>query len=158
MTVIRIKQHDFPLPTRYVGGHVCTAAEAAALQQIFAENVRNNVDSWVNKALTNSGRGVLSASDHGTLQERIWEYANEYKFRSIAPKPRTPSPIDVAAEEIAYERAMVECQILNLTPDSATVKELVARYRADPETLEKAREIVSERQEIAAEAIKDLMI
>lgn len=108
MLKIKIRQHTFTLPHRYASGATITLspAEAQAFNQLFAENIRNNVDALVIKATAILEPGqFLSQETHASLQTEIFRYATEYQFQyRHVPKPKM-SPMDVALQEVAEERA-----------------------------------------------------
>lgn len=58
----------------YAAGHVLTDGEASALNQTFAENIRNNFASTV-KELVESG-----AFDQDVVQGQLDDYMSEYEF------------------------------------------------------------------------------
>jgi len=159
-TMIRVKQHDFHLPCRFATGHVCTEAEAAALQQMFAENIRNNIDSWVHKAIAQSGRRILTQAQHDDLQARVWDYASEYQFKvRAAPKATARTPVEQAIDELAMNKALTEAQLTGVSSeDTDTIALLLEKHRRDPHLVERARDMVEQWQEVAAEAVKDLVI
>lgn len=152
--VIRIQQHDFQIPTRYSEGHVCSAADAIMLNQIFCENVRNNVANWVSRIMDDLGVTVLSDNDLSSLRKRIYQYASNYQFRP-RERARPPSPIEVAANELALKQAEIEGQQNGYTPDSDEVKLRYLQLKSDPDILSRAREIVARRAAIVEEMLDD---
>jgi len=93
----------FTIPAPFVEGHVCTGNEAAALNQLLAENVRNNSASKVNAAVfaLAAAAGAVTLDDKGKpsrdltddelaqfrndlnvveLQTALDEYVAEYEF------------------------------------------------------------------------------
>lgn len=72
--MVKIQGEIYEIPAPYAEGHQLTAAEAAVLNQTFAENVRNNVASRIRKAAEDGTPG-LSAED-------VEAYASTYTFES----------------------------------------------------------------------------
>lgn len=153
---IRIQQHEFSFPERYSAGHVLTDGEAAGLNQMLAENVRNNVSHWVIKALNYLDVTVLPVQTHSHLQRRIAEYAEAYQF-TRRNRARVSTPIEIAADEIARKQAEIQGQSQGHAPDSLEVQSLFLRLRTNVAVLEQARELVMKRAAIAGESIKGLL-
>lgn len=156
MLTIRIQQHDFSFPERFSTGHVLSEGEAAALNQMLAENVRNNVSGWVNKTLQSLHVTVLPTQSHNHLQDRIADYAARYQFRR-RERSRTPSPIEAAADEIAQQQAETEMQQQGYAPNSEETKARFRQLRNDPAVLEQARSLVVRRQASATAHLKGVM-
>ena len=80
-----------------------TEGEAQALNALRAENIRNNVDQIVVRCIAPDG--TLSAEDQVELQEIVAGYDQRYQFRARAPAQARPSAIEIAARELAEEKA-----------------------------------------------------
>lgn len=130
--LIRIQQHDFTLTQRYEPGHVCSPGEAAALNQVFAENIRNNVAKWVIREL--GPDKILPTDVHERLQSKISRYADSYQFRAIS-RTRQLSALEAAVEEITQGRDYL---------------------KEDPSVLERARELLLQRQAITNQSLKGI--
>lgn len=157
--LLRIRHYDFSLARRYHAGHVLTDAEAQALNQVLAENVRNNTEAWVRKAELEGGGGTakfLSPSQLADLQARIARYAASYQFR-VRTRTRTPSPIDLALDELASGIAESEGRKAGLDPDGPEVKLRYRQLLLDPTIQARAREIVAERSQVASLALEELL-
>lgn len=70
---ITIGGHQFEVAAPYSEGHELNANEAAALNQTWRENIRNNMAARLKEHLDKGG----SAED---FQEVITQYANDYEF------------------------------------------------------------------------------
>lgn len=86
MQEVTISGEVFKIAPRYSEGHSLTENEAAALNQTYFENIRNNM-----------ARGVADAKEAGAFdydefQKKITSYANEYEFgaRRGPGAPRDP--------------------------------------------------------------------
>lgn len=153
-SIIRVLQHDFPVEREFVEGHAMTEAEAAAMNQLLIENVRNNVYGWVAKAL--HGRSVLTPEQHKDLSDRINEYANNYRFRTRV-KPRPPNPLDTIVRELALQYAESWGNQQGFSFDSQEVRLKYADLRHAPQIYAEARKLLESRQSVIAEALEDLL-
>lgn len=124
----------FTLPMPYEEGHELSAGEANALNQLFHENVRNNLASKV-KA------GEID-------QEGVSAYAQEYKFG----EGRKLDPIE--AESISIALTAVKNKIRagggKLTEyTAAQLRELAERaIEQNPQIVDLAKKRVKEQQEL----------
>jgi len=77
MKIITIANVEYSIPQPFAEGHVCTANEANALNQLLAENCRNNFAEKVKKA-----------EDVKPTQEEFEAYVAGYEFgvRSVSTK------------------------------------------------------------------------
>lgn len=97
---ITIKGVVLSVPQPFTEGHVCTAAEAQALNQLLAENSRNNFSGRVEKAAANGG------ADPAALQPELDEYLASYEFgvRTGGGGGRAPvDPVEKEALRLAEE-------------------------------------------------------
>lgn len=101
-TSITIQGLSFSIPQPYAVGHVLTEVEAGALNQTFAENIRNNMAGKVKKAkeaATEAGTEL----DEATLRSEIDEYISTYSF-ATKRATRTPTdPVEKLANKLASE-------------------------------------------------------
>lgn len=149
---ITIAGETFSVPQPYAEGHVLTANEAGALNQVFAENVRNNLASKVKEA---KEAGAFDALE---FQATVDAYTSSYEFgvRS-GGGGRVGDPVQAEALDIArdivrdslrkkgYKLADVKAaQITELA------KGVLAKGNATSEAiLEQARQRVEARRAIA---------
>ena len=77
MKIITIANVEYSIPQPFAEGHVCSANEANALNQLLAENCRNNFAEKVKKA-----------EDVKPTQEEFEAYVAGYEFgvRSVSTK------------------------------------------------------------------------
>jgi hypothetical protein len=111
---ITIQGYEFEAPAPYTEGHQLTNAEAAALNQLLAENLRNNFRTTVQDA---KDKALKAAKDHGSyaegeevplsddnlleLQIAFTKKAEDYEF---AGRRGTRAPVDPIERE-AYKIA-----------------------------------------------------
>jgi hypothetical protein len=104
---IVIQGYDFTIPAPYGEGHTLTANEASALNQLYAENVRNNSASRIKAAKEAAEKAgtefsldtsmVGEGDDAVTLRASIEEYAANYEFG--ARRTSTKEPVDPVQRE-----------------------------------------------------------
>ncbi len=71
--MITIQDETYQLPVPFIAGHVCTANEAAALNQLLTENTRNNFAARVRQAKSVEGGPLPSQADFDA-------YVIDYEF------------------------------------------------------------------------------
>lgn len=153
---LRIRHYDFTITRRYYSGQTITAPEAYALNQMLAENVRNNVEHWIRKAERQSPAGFLTEQQQSDLQTRISGYADKYKFQSRG-RHRPLSPIDLALSELADSIAVAEGSHQGLPPDDPAVRLRYRQLLTSPELQARARILASERAREADDALSDIL-
>lgn len=109
---IVIQGYDFVIPAPYSEGAVLNANEASALNQLYAENVRNNSASRIKAAKEAAEKAgtefsldtsmVGEGDDAVSLRAAIEEYAATYEFG--ARRTSTKEPVDPVQRE-AYRIA-----------------------------------------------------
>jgi len=97
---ITIADHEFTVSQPYIEGHVVTEAEAKALNQVRAENIRNNMASKVKLAFGEAPTEEVNAS---TIEAIVAAYDSEYIFTlaSVGAGKRPTDPVEVEAFKIA---------------------------------------------------------
>lgn len=147
------------VPQPYAEGHQLRENEAHALNQVFAENLRNNLSQKLKDAAT-------EGADQNYLQAMVDEYAKEYDFgmkSTGSGAPRTKDPVEKEAQSIARERVKTALKNkgFKLSGEDGIAKEQVDKLvgqalEQHPEIYEKAREIVNSRESVAADIGDDL--
>ncbi len=129
---------EFTIPQPFEAGHVCTEGEARALNQLLAENVRNNMAAKV-KA------GTATADD-------VLTYAKDYEF-SVASVPQAKlDPVENECRKLA--RAAIKAELgkqgvkLEQVDEGALAEEIL-RVAAMPEIRKVAEGIVNARKKSA---------
>lgn len=150
---LTIQGKTFKIPLPYaIGACELTEGEAAALNQTYAENVRNNFAQQMKRAAEGDTPKELT-------QEDLDAYTDGYEFGKRtggARGPRDPIGTEERRLALAAVKAHVAAKGKNwkdLSEDKQ--EELVNTVVASGKFREKAAEIVRQRQE-AAEATKDL--
>jgi hypothetical protein len=163
---ITIQGHEFEFgAAKYAEGHVVTANEANALNQVRLENIRNNTAAKIKKAADEAGvepSAVNLDAQFGdeagaTLRSVIQAYADNYEFGARAVARAEPiDPIEREAMKIAKEtvrKALSAAghKIKDLDPEK--VQGLYDAYAAKEETLKEAKRRVKLAESIGAEAV-----
>lgn len=133
----------FPAP--YAEGHVCTAAEAAALNQLLKENISNNLRKWV--AETNPTPEFLQSA----VDERAAEY--EFGVRSGGGGRAPADPVRTEALKLARQLVVSRLKQAGRKATREQVAELVERVFAANEAALRARaekELAARQKAISA--------
>lgn len=97
---ITIAKHLFAIPQPFAAGHVLTEGEAKALNQTFAENIRNNMASQVTKAFAEPTEELSPE----TIGKIVSDYAASYQFTvGNVGAARVTDPLEVEARKIARQ-------------------------------------------------------
>jgi len=152
---VTVVGHVFTMPNPFEEGHVLTEGEAGQLNQVYHENIRNNIAKKVKDAIT-AGSFTVEA-----FQAQIDKMCEEYEFgKRRAGGPRAPSdPVAKEALRLAIDAISNKLRADGKKPsDFSNIKELAATLVSkNPAFTEKAKEIVAERQAMADAALGDLM-
>jgi hypothetical protein len=147
---ITIAGNTFQVAKPYAEGHTLTPNEAAALNQVFAENIRNNFAKTVKDA-TEAGTFDLEV-----FQSKLDEYVEEYEFGvRTGGGGRSGDPVMVEAMSIARDlvRKAIVKQGHKLSDVSAANITAMAKQALDsgknPQILELARQRVDAAKDIA---------
>lgn len=145
-----VKGEVFKIAEPYAEGHVLTAGEAGALNQTFAENIRNNFSKKLEAAKTNN------TYDAEVFQSEIDSYAEEYEFGVRATRT---SADPVMAEAMDIMRDKVRKSLVKAGHKLKDVKSAQITERAKAEftknspaaqaVLELAKQRVAAAQDIA---------
>lgn len=153
---ITIQGKTFSCPEIFKEGHVCTAAEAGALNQLLVENTRNNFATRL-KDFAEGKEGVTEPT-----QADFDEYVSEYEFgaRRTSSGVRTPvDPVEKEAFDLAVAAVKAQLAKKNLTIKQAGGTEKLKEYASQvlaanrDKLIAQATEIVKARNETAVEEL-----
>lgn len=98
---ITIQGHTFDATQPYAAGHAITEAEAKALNQVRAENLRNNFATKIKSAQGDAE--ALTEEQLATLRAEFAEYDAAYEFTlaSVGGGKRETDPVQAEAKRIA---------------------------------------------------------
>lgn len=151
---ITIQGQTFRVPLRYAAGHALNDGEAAALNQTYHENLRNNFAKKVSE-------GVEAGVPTATLQSQLDDYANDYQFgvRTGGGGFRG-DPVQTLAMNIARELVRKAIKDKALDADewpasriSQAAKQLLDSQGDDGKIIATARRQVDAEKEAAKEAM-----
>lgn len=127
---ITISGSEFTIPQPFTTGHVCSEGDAKALNQTFAEAIRNNLASKVKKG--EAGQAEVSA------------YANEFVFTiATASSAAKLTPEEREARTLARNAIKAK-----LDAEGRKIGDI------DKEKLEAAIDAVAQREDIVKQAKK----
>ena len=120
-----MKKVEYSIPQPFAEGHVCTANEANALNQLLAENCRNNFSSKIKEG--------EAAPDQAAFDEYVATY--QFGVRSVS----TSDPIEKEMRKIVENKLKAMLERAGKSKASLTAEE----YRnAVDAALEKNREVL----------------
>lgn len=150
-----IAGETFSIPAPYEPGHALTPGEASQLNQVFAENIRNNLAARV-AALKESG-----AFDAVEFQATVDDYCDSYEMGvRTGGGGRVSDPVQVRAMEIAKDlvKAAIRKQGIQLSNVSASqiTEKAKSVIGSNPKILELARAQVEANKALAAVELDSL--
>lgn len=98
---ITIQGITFQVPQPYEAGDILKANEAGALNQTYAENLRNNFANKVKEAKEKAGDGEV---DVDVLQSELDDYAENYEFGVRTGSGRSGDPVMTEAMDIMRDK------------------------------------------------------
>lgn len=147
-----IQGQTYTVPQPYGAGHTLNENEAAALNQLLVENVRNNLSTRVKKA----------QEDGGTMpsQSDVDAYVGEYEFGvRRGGGGGAMDPVEKEMRSIAREKVKEALRQKGVALKDVSAKDLNAKVEqvvtANEEKLRKvAEKVIKQREAIAGEAIE----
>lgn len=156
-TAITVAGVSLSVPAPFVEGHVLRPNEAAALNQTYAENLRNNFASNVKKAIETAGDA--KNLDLESLQNEMDEYITKYDFgvRRGGGGTRVVDPIEREALNLAKEKVKTalrnkghNLKDIGAEQINKLAKQALEKY---PQLLERAKQIVELKAQIGQETL-----
>lgn len=160
---ITIAGQTFTVLQPYAAGHTITEAEAKALNQVRAENVRNNMASKVKAAAEGTAKEGEPTADN--IVAFVTEYDASYVFTlaSVGGGKRSTDPIEVEALRIARGMFADWASAKKLTVKAVKEKigeeayeAKVAEIAERDDVVKEAKRRVKAREASAASAMDDL--
>jgi hypothetical protein len=151
---IKAQGHIVSVPEPFAEGHSVSVAEANVLNQVFAENLRNNIATKI-KAAAEAGEPLSDEQ----VQELFTEYATQYEFgiRSVA---EPVDPVEKEARSLARTAVNAALRKQNIKVsdlEDGKHDELIdAALDKHPHFREEAERRVAATQESAADIDLDL--
>jgi hypothetical protein len=144
---VTISGKTFEVPQPYAAGHVISEGEASQLNQVYAENIRNNKAAEI-KSMVDSGN-----YDQEQAQLLVTKYVDEYEMGvRRAGGPRAPAdPVAREALRLALDKLSAKLRSEGKKPsDYKNLKEVAAALvERNPAFTERARENIAARDAMA---------
>lgn len=155
---LTISEREFTIPQPFAAGHVCTEGEAKALNQTYAEAIRNNMASKVKIAFGDSPTEELNPS---TIEAVIAAYAAGYEFTiaNVSTKV-TMSPVEKEARKIAatlLDARLAEKSLSKKKIGAEKYEELLGQIAEKDGVVAAAKKAIKAREELAKSALGDDM-
>jgi len=155
MEQITIAGKTFNAPLRYEEGHELSAGEAAALNQTYHENLRNNFAKRVKDA------EEADKFDQDGLQAELDAYAEGYQFGVRMGGGPTRDPVMSEAMAIAKVQIRQALRKKGISLNSVKAQALTEAAKKlvdkNPQIMELAKQRVEEAQAAAADDLSELV-
>lgn len=141
---VKIKQYSFEISEPYQPGHVCSQAEAFALNLHRGDNLRNNLVRLL--GLPDDGT-IMSQGDLAEVEAQIREYDGQYKIGMRAQSiKRRQSRLDLMLRKVALERIEAQARRQGLGLSAQAMEEAIQVEIRTPGVQEEARERLKEEK------------
>lgn len=155
---ITVAGHIFEVAQPYAAGtHDLSEGEAAALNQVRAENIRNNMASRVKAAMKDAPEGTPLPAE---LVEEFAAYERDYAFAIRQPgQVRETDPIAVEARKIARATLAAAIKAAGKSRKDYTDEQfenLLSAVAAKDEVQKAAVKAVRERSKLAEGALEGM--
>jgi hypothetical protein len=156
---ITIQGHSFDATQPYAAGHTITEAEAKALNQVRAENLRNNFASKIKAAQGEAE--ALTEEQLSTLRSEFATYDAEYEFTlaSVGGGKRETDPVQAEAKRIAKSVVVAKLKSKGKTlkdVDADTLANAIAKIAESEGVQKMAKKNVAERSKAAELDLDDM--
>lgn len=155
---VRIRGYSFSIRAPYAEGQRMGEAEVQQLNDLRADNIRNNMTKPVLDAIGQLIPGeMLSPAKLAELQATISNYDEKYHLQlKHMARPRVGA-IEAEARLIAEERLEADVRKNGLEPSEAELAKWLAEYISLPEVQELARARVMAKQQVLKRDLGDLL-
>jgi len=152
MKEITVQKLMVPISQPYTEGHICTAAEAKALNQTRSENIGNNLRTAFKAARDGAGNysDEAKAKLYALVQKRDAEYV--FNLASVGGGKRETDPVQKEALSLARTQLSILIKNKGKTVKQVTeekgkpwVDEQVAAIAASEKVQKAARQRIKER-------------
>ena len=156
---ITIAGYLFPVTQPYEAGQTINEAEAKALNQVRAENIRNNQATAIKKAKDDEGN--LSDEAYAELKKAVAEYDAGYEFSlaSVGGGRSTLTPVEKEARKIArtlITDALKAADRKVGDVDKEKLSAAIIQRSEQDDVVKLAKKRVNEQAKIAEEALTGL--
>lgn len=157
---IRTGQYSFLVGSPFAEGHKLTANEAEALNQLRAENIRNNVKKLVDRATKQLPPGeVLAPAELSELNDRVARYISGYEFGSgSSPNGGVrQTAFEAELRSIASDRLDTQLRAAGVALSPEAYEAEIEKITREAEVIDEARARLAVRREVSAQALQDLI-
>lgn len=155
---ITIEGHVFNVPTRYEEGHELTANEAAALNQTYHENLRNN---FAKKVKDKKANGEIEEDVLAQLQTDLDEYAEGYEFGVRTGGGAVRDPVMSEAMDLARTKIFEHLKTKGIKRADVSAKQVTEYAKKllekNPTIIELARQRVEEARAAATSELDEIV-
>jgi hypothetical protein len=144
---------ELSVPQPFAEGHTLTAGEASALNQTFAENVRNNLASKAKDKTDKEGKVTAGTP---ITQEMVDAYAAGYEFGVRAAGGGSESrlsPVEREARRIAREKVEAKLREKGAKVSKENKDALIAQLAERPEIVKMAERRVREADKLSMDEL-----
>lgn len=147
--VVTIQSKQFTIPAPFAEGHVLNPAEAAVLNQTYAENVRNNFAAQMKKVIEANEEAAKKGEAQVAVpgQEELDKYTAEYSFGIRGTGTPRLDPVVAEANrliKIALTKALEKRGQKIKDISAEDLAGMIEKVRNDkPEFLERAKALVA---------------
>lgn len=155
---VRIRGYQFTLSAPYAVGQRMGEAEVQQLNDLRADNIRNNLTKPVVEEISKLQPGaMLSPEALASLQARVSDYDSKYQLQlKHQARPRV-GQIEAEARLIAEERLDAQLREAGLDAASVDYPGLLAEMISVPTVQELARERVQAKAQVLQHNLGDLL-
>lgn len=159
LKAITVQGIEVEVAQPYEAGHVITDAEAKALNQVRAENIRNNTASLVKKAKGDAEEVPAEVLPALIAEIQAYDAAYVFTLASVGGGRKAVDPVEVEANRMA--RSAITAK---LKADGRKIKDVdadklaaaIAKLAASDNILKAAKAAVKQRNSAADEALSGL--
>jgi len=154
--MIQIGPYSFPISEPFSEGHVCTGPEAKALNSLRAERLRGMIYKKIMRA-TGRSDALLPPATLLSLQEEVREMDERFQFASSEAKQQRRASLQDEIAEVARETALASLRTMQVAPSEAEVEQAAQHLWTDSRVIAEATRRFEINQEIARQALAELL-
>lgn len=150
MQEITGKGYTIKVPKPYSEGHELRENEAEAMNQVYAENIRNNITTRIKRMIDNG-----DTVDQETVDQMVQEYVQTYDFGTRASAGPRLSAEEKKARSLAKDAVKkkirdAEDQDLKDFTNERLDELALEALEKNPHIRDKAKEILAAQQEVTS--------
>jgi hypothetical protein len=149
-TEITIQSQTFTLPQPFTAGHPLTEGEASQMNQLLAENVRNNFAGKI-KAQADKPEAERKEFTQADLDAYVTEY--EFGVRRAGNGEARLTPVEREARRIARDTISAKLKELGKKVDKDTMENLVSTLAAKDHVVKEAEKRVKATAKISLDEL-----